>query len=337
MKTCKQIFLSLFFMMVVTACANVSTTPTPVLSPAATSISTPVIVSTATVAPSETPIPVTPTEAGPKVGDTIEKNGFTYTYTEVKIPDGKEYFGYFRPLAVNLPLWGTAGGQVKVLNPDGTLAKNPDGTDKLQDNRSIGPINVLVEMDASDEYVIKDIVHPAAPNPWPGGQAVYGGSLDPVLYQHYFPDANPFSGDQAKYSLYRAALASGAVSYTFTYGSNTYTVPISPDSGATVYAINYKSATNANRFQQWSAFGKHNFSTAFWGTDKHGLVGAIASESPLSELSNPELMTFLLWHLSVAINNNDVTQVGYGDRLFQSLVQDAAKPPWVQYIIDRVP
>jgi len=294
----------------------------------ATSTMTPSPIETLTVVP-------TPTETGPKVGDQKFEHGFTYTYTKVELPNGKEYFGYFRPLAVDVPLWGTAGGQVGVLNPDGTLAKNPDETDKKQDNRSIGPINVKVEIDASDEFVIKDIAHPLAPNPWPRGQSVYGRTLDPELYQHYFPGANPFSNDPVKYALYRAALASGAVSYTFMYGPNTYTVPISPDSGATVYVINYKNATDANGFKQWSAFGKHNFSTAFWGTDTHGLVGAIASESPLSELSDPELMTFLLWHLSVAINNKDVTKVGYGDHLFLSLVQDAVKLPWVQYVIVR--
>ena len=80
----KRIALCLFFMMVVTACANVAT-PTPFSSPTATSISTPTLISITptvavpTVEPSPTVDPNMPTAPN---GEKVQKDDQGYFYTD---------------------------------------------------------------------------------------------------------------------------------------------------------------------------------------------------------------------------------------------------------------
>ncbi len=148
--------------------------------------------------------------------------------------------------------------------------------------------------------------------------------------RHYFQTQMPRpTPDQS--ALLNAKLEAGKITYTITDGANTWTFPVSPDSGATVYIINPKNATKENGFQQWMNFeSQHNFMTAFWGVDSHGIIGMFASETPFSGLTKSEKMMFTLWHLAVGMNNSDVTNVGFNDSLFLQEVQNAGKPPYPQ-------
>jgi len=330
MKTCKQIFLCLFFIMVVTSCANAA--PTPFASSTAAETATRV----ATQTPSSTPTAVpTPTEAGPKVGDTKVENGFTYTYTEVKSPDGvKEYAGYFRPLAVNIPFIDNNGMYAPILGPDGkSVLKNPDGKNQWQGAKSIGPTTVYVELGVQDEFIIKSIGH--TPHPIPFQKTTqYEDRMLAVMLQHYFHTDN---STQDQNDVYFAAIQSGKVSYTFTDGSKTYTWPFSPESGATVYVVNYNNVapTAENGVKQWSAApSNHVFRTAFWGVDQKGIIGMIASEKPFSELTDFELRMLPIWHIAVVMHNADVTKAGF-DQFVQEQVQMADKQPWPQLTIER--
>jgi hypothetical protein len=69
--------------------------------------------------------------------------------------------------------------------------------------------------------------------------------------------------------------------------------------------------------------------------DNHGIIGMIASESPISQLSESELLTFPLWHLSVAMGNKSVTEVGGFDHTFERNVQFSLKGPWQQFVVVR--
>lgn len=249
---------------------------------------------TITSAATETPtdIPATPTESGPKVGDQIIKDGITYT--DIKSPDGtKEYLEYFGPLAVNDPLFDQTRTRYPVLNPDGkTFATNPDGTLQRQNAQNIGPINVLAELGTLDGSNILSITHPSNTGDI-NTKSDYLGSLTTDLAEHYLGHDIQTVDDT---NLLGTALQSGLVTYTFTDGTNTYTVPIFPESGATIYIINSKNATKANGFSQWvDGSDGHTFDTAFWGVDKHGIIGMIASETPIPQLSDAEILTFPLW------------------------------------------
>jgi len=324
----KPIALCLFFMLAVTACANAA--PTPLSSSTATQAAILAIAQTPLPAPTAVP---TPTEAGPKVGNTKVENGFTYSLKHIETPDGKEYVGYFRQVAVDLPFWDWTGGYVPILNPDGkSVAKNADGSLQYQQAKNVGPINVLVELGVPDEFAIKSIMH----NPRPADlqrQGDYIGAIGGEMTKHYLP-GNGLSQDST--NILYAALQSGAVTHTFKDGDKSYTFPVSPESGATVYVINYDNATTDKGFSRWNdGFSGYNFATAFWGVDQKGVIGAIASETPLSTLTDNQLLMLPLWHMTVAMNNKDVTHVTFNDSFFQELMQFAIKPPWVQFTIVR--
>ena len=310
----RRFLYTLLALTLLSACQPIvlAATATPTKTPATATI-------TPTLTLTETPTFVlTPTESEPKAGDTKVENGFTYTYTEIKSSGGKEYLGYFRQLGKDLPLWDLEGYYVAVLNPDGkSVAKNADGSYQWQQAKNIAPINVFVELGA-DTSGIQSITH----SPRPGTLQTtpdYIGRLSNEIFKHYLPSSAPTRDTHA---LLDAALQAGLVTYTITDGANTYTFPLSPTSGATIYAINSANATKDNGFTQWvDGLGDHNFSTAFWGADQKGLIGAIASETPLSMLSDSELMMLPLWHLTVAMDHPNVTDVGYSDVFFQGMVQ----------------
>jgi len=289
----------------------------------------------AATAPAPTAVSATPTETGPKVGDKIIKDGITYTYMDVKSSDGKhEYLGYFGPIAVNIPTWDTSGTYAPSLNPDGnSVAKNPDGSTKWHNARNIAPVNVLVELGVLDGSSLS-ITHPPLPQPPPTQNPVFSSIVYTALLNNYFHTKMPNpTNDQS--DLFNAKLDAGKITYTITDGANTWTFPVSPQSGATIYVINPKNATKENGFRSW-ADGKpgdpntHTFDTAFWGVDSHGIIGMFASETPIPGLTKSEKMMFTLWHLAVGMNNSDVTNVGFNDPLFQQELQYADKPPYPQ-------
>ncbi len=266
--------------------------------------------STAVMPATETPVP-TPTESGPKEGDKIVENGYTYTYT--LIPESG-YKGWFRPVA-KMPL-------------DPWLAKYvPDGNGGYVESSAkndIGPTTLLVEKGVLGEQAIEALTQKKLER----GVAfpLYVRQLETWMRKHYFETApNP---DDYKYNT---ALQRGDVTYAFRVGDKEYTWTISPKSGATIYIIKNDPAvlTEENGFWTWvdGPYGTH-FSTAFWGVDKNGIVGAISPDTSLDQLDPFELRILPLFHQVAVLKHDDVQGVGF-DGPLQMLVTFAGEenPP----------
>ena len=275
----------------------------------------------------------TPTESGPKVGDQIIKDGITYTYTDVKSPDGKhEYLGYFGPVAVNLPFMNQKDAQYPALNPDGkTFAKNADGSIRYQVARDLVPTTVMVELGTLDGSSIKSITHPSV-SLQQGTSTDYFGAFYADVIKHFLHTSSP-TVDQL--NLLGAALQRGDVTYTVSDGTTSYTLPISPDTQSIVYVINPANATKEKGFIDWSNPGtKHVFHSAFWGMEGHQAISLMASDTPLSQLTDQELLVFPLWFTSNAVDNPNVYAAGFTGAV-QRDIQFAMKASPPQFVVNR--
>ena len=149
-------------------------------------------------------------------------------------------------------------------------------------------------------------------------------------YNYYGPKTGTFNGS----ALY-SGLQQETIKYTLTNGSRTYSWYPGPNNGATVYVLNYQvtTPTKENGFWKWMDMpNQTHFHTTFWGIDTKGnILGAIASEKPLSELDDMEVRMLALYHIAVALNNTNVTNVGF-DVFLQTLAKTAGNgtPPYIQ-------
>lgn len=244
------------------------------------------------VAATETAVP-TPTEAGPKAGDKLVENGYTYTYTV--IPESG-YKGWFRPMA-EIPLvpW-----DIKYV-PDGK-----GGYVESNASNDVGPTRLLIEKGLNGEQIISALTQTRkekGSSPLPN----YTEQLLTYLRKDYsvtHPNANDYQ--------FNTDLQRGNVTYTFHVGPTEYTWTISPKSGATIYVLKNDPAylTEENGFWTWvdGPYGTH-FYTAFWGVDNNGIVGAISVDKSLDQLDPFELRILPLYHQVAVLTHDDVQGV----------------------------
>ncbi len=293
-----------------------------------TSTFTPVPAATVTIEATPTievspTVTTVPTEAGPKAGDTKVENGFTYAYKEIKTPEG-EYKGWFRPLAVNIPLYDRGGMYSPTLNPDGkTVATNSDGSVAWQAAKNIGTTNVYIELGVANEQAIRAVTHTPHTKFF---ENMYDVTISTRLTEDFVQAHGIPPG--AAMDLFNGKLQNGKIAYNFLDGQTPYTWVVGPDSGATVYVVNYDNVAPDpdNGFWEWlipnvnkPRSDWHKFRTAFWGVDGHGIVGAIASEKPMSD---DELRMLPIWHEATVIGNHDKDVHGSGLSIFlQMLLQ----------------
>ncbi len=333
----KYIVIVLLFTFILASCAPAAivvktetTIPTSTFTPVPTVTMTP----SPTIEPSPT---VVPTEAGPKAGDTKVENGFTYAYKEIKTPEG-EYKGWFRPLAVNIPLHDRGGSYSPTLNPDGqTVATNSDGSVAWQAAKNLGPTNVYIELGVANEQAIRAITH--TPH-----TEFFENMYDVTIATRLDEDFVQARGipPVAVQNLFNAKLQNGKIAYNFLDGQTPYTWVVGPDSGATIYVVNYDNAAPApdNGFWEWliPTVGKPRsdwpkFRTAFWGVDGHGIIGAIASEKPMSD---EELRMIPIWHEATVIGNHDKDVYGSSFSIFvQMLLQNTHTTQFPQLNIEK--
>lgn len=268
---------------------------------------TPTPVPTATATSTEIPASPTATEAGPKEGKTMVENGYTYTYTV--IPESG-YKGWFRPMA-DMPLVPWLAKYV----PDGS-----GGYVESTNRNNIGPTRLLVEKGVEGEQAIKALTQ---------RQLERGVTFPYYVEQIYtwirtrYEEINPNADDYKR----NTDLQNGNISFKFHAGPKEYTWTISPHSGATIYVVKNDPAhlTEENGFWTWvdGPYGTH-FSTAFWGVDQNGIVGAISLDKSLDQLDPFELRIIPLYHQVAVLKHDDVQGVGF-DGPLQMIVTFAGR------------
>ena len=127
------------------------------------------------------------------------------------------------------------------------------------------------------------------------------------------------------------------ITYTYMYGTKTYTWQPSPTHGADIYIVNFD---NTNGFNEWHDLPDKTFQpnqtvfrTIFWGTNAQGNIsGAIATQD-ISKLDDSEIRLLALFHVASVLDGatTNVTGAGYGPFL-QFLLGYAAKDtiPYIQ-------
>jgi hypothetical protein len=296
--------------------ASPAVKPEATASPAATS--TPE--ATATAAP-------TATKAEPKEGD---KQG-DYVY---RIPGGnKELANYYGPLATNIPMLDWAGSGLPMLTYDNkTIILDNDGKPAREAAKpNLMSVNVVVAMDV-DKNGIQAITHtPRA--------TLVSSTFDDLITSALGERYGGRTGYRPDINTQRVVLAKinkGDLSFDVVVGSEKYVWSIGPNSGATIYVVDYEKMVPTEENGFWEIKNPqtgHTFRVGFLGTNSRGLIGAFSSQAPLSELSDTELRMLPLWHIAVATdvkNKDNVKGADFNDSLFQQLVQYSNKSPYPQ-------
>jgi hypothetical protein len=321
MKLYSQIVTYILFALIFASC---TTSPASVTSTIAIPSETPQPTQTTTSTPTLTPtITPTATEAGPKVGDTKVEviNGVTetFTYHVETNADGQEVArGWFRPLIVDMPFYNLS------------RALTPDGNGGLIQGKDVGLITVYVEDNVPGDETIQSFIHPAVPFKNYTQWSEYDNFVDTSLFEHYFGTNSPFTPTTKQNEAYFKDIEDGNFPYTFMIVSTpiTWNIGPGPDSGgAKIFVTGYTddATMKQNGFTVWHDEKNMNFATKFDGLDAQGnLLGEIAVNKPLNELTNKELSILPLYHVTTVIDNpnQDVSQVGF-DGLLQGLIQHA--------------
>jgi hypothetical protein len=278
----------------------------------------------------ETVPPVTPTEVEPKEGDTkkvIEnEKEVTYVYKEIKSADNKEvlYTGWFRSLTpVALPLWDWD-----------TYVRDDSGGWKF--GKDVGPIQIFIEEGASGTNPINSLEHTQTPE-GTVNNGDYMGRLFALMTKRItgsYPDG--LSNDQL--DQFYLDLQDGkpdTAAITFSASGKEYTWSPGPNEGSVIYILNWDAATPAggNGFGEWvDNTNTDRFRSAFWGTDASGnIIGAIASQKPLNELTDKQIRAMVLFHTISILDGQDMTIRGYSAVLndyADTSGQDT--PPYIQ-------
>ncbi len=256
----------------------------------------------------------TPTETGPKEGDTkiVVENGknVVYTYKEIKSADNKEalYTGWFRTLTpTRLPVW------------DWTTYI-PDGTGGWKFGKDVGPIQIWVAEGGTGAEMMQSLTHIQAPD-GEGNNIEYMKSLRPLVSKRFngvYPDA--LSEEQwRQFQLDLQDGKSDTGSITFTMDGKDYQWSPGPNVGTVVYIMNWDDAVPAegNGFGEWvDNTNTDRFRTAFWGVDDKGnILGAISSQKPLNELTDKQIRAMALFHTISILDGQDMTNRGYSSVL----------------------
>lgn len=306
-----------------TAVAVTEATPTPT-APASTVEVTQTIAPAVTEAPTIAP---TATETGPKEGDTKVENGYTFTYTVVKTADGKEpYTGWFRPMTLTpIPIWDY-----------NIYAKDAAGN--FVSGKAIGPIQVLVEEGVSGADTIQSLSHTKYQDL--NSDQANNEYLDTVrpLFHMRFLGSPAKTGQDDQWQELVTNLQDGdpkTGSITFTVSGKKFSWGPGPNEGSVVYVMNWDHAapTKDNGFVQWKDNTNiDNFRSAFWGIDAEGnILGAIASEKPLNQLSDKQIRMLPFFHTISILDGEDMTARGFSTRLDLELDKAGqVLPPYIE-------
>jgi len=272
------------------------------------SITSPTTVAITPTAPVETPTTeASPTPAAPKEGDTMVENGYTYTYTVIRSPDTKEtlYTGWFRKMTLTaLPLWDWS-------------TYVPDGSGGWKVGQDVGPIQVLVEKGVPGADTIRSLEHTQYPDGQPNNNE-YMETLYPLISKRFLGKWLDAASNEEWRQL-QVDLQDGkpdTAMITFTVNGKEYQWSPGPNVGSVVYVLNWDHAapTKENGFVEWKDnTNTDRFRTAFWGIDDKGnILGAIASEKPLNELTYKQIRMMVLYDTIQILVGKDMTDVGYG-------------------------
>lgn len=279
-------------------------------------------IESSSILPTEIPLPrAIPTETGPKEGDTKEINGLPYTYTVIRSPETNEvlHTGFFRVIAVDMPIY-----------PWQTWVS--DGKGGYEHGKDVAPTTLLVEEGVDDEGVLTKLSHQTMEK---GVRATshYIINLVDMMHDIYKNKFGEYDG-----ALYGRSVQNGEFDVTFTDGEKELVWAPDPDTGATIYVLAYDPAkiTSEDGFVKWVDKGwGTNFWTAYWGINNKGIVGAMALDKPLSELTQDELRILPLYHELAAIlsarNGMNVQDVKFHsdiERIISFAGQD--NPPIIQ-------
>ncbi|MCL5612154.1 MAG: hypothetical protein M1485_06325, partial [Chloroflexi bacterium] len=272
--------------------------------------------STYMVAPESSPTP-----AGPKEGDTKAENGYTYTYT--LIPESGQYL-WVRPMGqISFYPWQS------LWAPDGIGVDGKPQYKSSSPSNNIGPTTVMVDIrvdEAEASVPGKHILSTLSQgfHPEMDTNVRYNQFLDTALYDGYYNTKKLPKID----FQWNTDLQDGKIAYTFYVNGVPHTVPISPQSGATIYVLPYDDSnkpSDANGFWEWSDMPyKTQFRTAFWGVNDKGIIGAIAVNKPLNELNPFEVRLLAIWHEATVVDNANKDVKGAGFSILAQLLAEHA-------------
>ena len=316
----KTIFALVSMMIFLLGCAPASSVATemplvftpPSSAPASLSPSPPTA-KASIVVPTESPtatITPTPSEAGPKVGDTMNENGFTYTY----LTPENGFSGFYRQAGqISFYPWAF------VTIPDGRGGRIPATA-----SNDIAPTTIMIEHGVSGEQAIQALTQAELRkgiNPTP----LYIRDIETDLRER----AGVSTSDQAV-DAFNRDLQTGNLSIQDTVFGHTLNWPISTTSGATIWIVNNDPTklTKENGFWKWTTPGGVNFWTAYWGVNEKGLNVGISTDTALNALSPDNVRLMILGPEAADIDTTDLTNTNLSIvHLTQSVVNDSASGP----------
>jgi len=263
--------------------------------------------------PTEAPTPtiaLMPTETGPKEGDQMTDNGYTYMYSTPE----NGFPGFYRPAGqISFYPWAFA------TIPDGHGGRIPATA-----SNDIGPTTIMIEYGVNGDQAIQALTQAELQkgiNPTP----MYIDDITTDLQ-----DRVGISTSNQAVDAFNSDLQTGNVSIHDTVFGHKLDWPISRTSGATIWIVKNDTTklTKENGFWKWTTPGGVNFWTAYWGVNEKGLNVGMSTDTALNALSPDNVRLMILGPEAAAIDTTDLTNTNLSIvHLTQSLVNDSASGP----------